>query len=221
MPRERRSFKRITGVRDPSLIVIACEGAATEPVYFEGVESQCKAIGSRLKLKILPPRKGNLSAPKHVLEQMDSYKKEFGLNTGDELCLVIDRDPQSWTEQAISDIARDCDSKQYLLALSNPAFDLWLLLHHVDVDDHPAEERATLFQNRNSALKNKLREKITGYRSSSPDIDDFWPYTELAIARAQALDTVPGTRWPNTLGTRVYLILQKILDALHKAEHRA
>lgn len=39
---------------------------------------------------------------------------------------------------------------------------------------------------------------------------NFWSHTDTAIARAQALDTEPGSRWPTTLGTRVYLILQKI-----------
>ncbi|WP_448217621.1 hypothetical protein [Endozoicomonas sp. 2B-B] len=78
MARESRSFTRISGVRDPSLIVIACEGAATEPVYFRGVADKSDALGSRLKLKVLPPREANLSAPKYVLQQMNTYKKEFG-----------------------------------------------------------------------------------------------------------------------------------------------
>ena len=47
MPREPRPFTRIKGVRDPSLIVIACEGAATEPVYFRGVADKSDALGSR------------------------------------------------------------------------------------------------------------------------------------------------------------------------------
>ncbi|WP_422451098.1 MULTISPECIES: hypothetical protein [unclassified Endozoicomonas] len=75
MAREPRPFTRIRGVRDPSLIVIACEGAATEPVYFQGVADKSDALGSRLKLKVLPPREGNLSAPRYVLQQMNTYKK--------------------------------------------------------------------------------------------------------------------------------------------------
>ena len=51
----------------------------------------------------------------------------------DELCLVIDRDKQSWTEATISEVAQFCHAKQYILALSNPCFELWLLIHHYDV----------------------------------------------------------------------------------------
>ncbi len=213
MPRERRPFHRITGVRDPSLIVIACEGAATEPVYFEGVSIKCQTLGSRLKLKILPARKGNLSAPKHVLNQMDSYRNEFSLKTHDELCLVIDRDPQSWEEDAIAHVAQECSHKEYLLALSNPAFDLWLLLHHQDVALLPPAERDVLFANKNSAIKKALKKHVRGYSSSAPDIEQFWGHTEQAIERAQRLDIDPQSRWPNALGTRVYLILEKILSA--------
>lgn len=217
MPRESRSFTRITGVRDPSLIVIACEGAATEPAYFRGVADRCRILGSRLKLRVLPTRQGNLSAPKYVLQQMDSYKKEYGIDARDELCLVIDRDPQSWEEEAIAEVAQSCAQKQYLLALSNPAFELWLLLHHEDISSLPQAHRGRLYANRNGALKREIKAHVEGYQSSAPDIDDFWHQTEQAISRAKSLDTDPASRWPNALGTRVYLILEKILAAMESA----
>ena len=49
MPGESRPFTRITGVRDPSLIVIACEGAATEPAYFRGVADRCHFLPSEIE----------------------------------------------------------------------------------------------------------------------------------------------------------------------------
>ncbi|WP_276328510.1 RloB family protein [Endozoicomonas acroporae] len=140
---------------------MACEGAATEPVYFQGVADKSDALGSRLKLKVLPPREGNLNAPRYVLQQMNTYKKEFGIGTHDELCLVIDRDQQAWEEKAISEIAKACDQKQYLLALSNPAFDLWLLLHHLDVYALTQDEQEQLYANKKSALKRKIKEYVT------------------------------------------------------------
>ncbi|MEN3753438.1 hypothetical protein ABC733_14605 [Mangrovibacter sp. SLW1] len=43
MPREKRDFNRISGVKDPSLIVIACEGEKQNNnisiVYLNGVMS--------------------------------------------------------------------------------------------------------------------------------------------------------------------------------------
>lgn len=56
MPRERREFDRRSGVKDPSLIVIACEGEKTEQDYFNSISELCDELGSRLQLKVLPPR---------------------------------------------------------------------------------------------------------------------------------------------------------------------
>ncbi len=39
MPRERREFDRRSGVKDPSLIVIACEGEKTEQQYIISFQS--------------------------------------------------------------------------------------------------------------------------------------------------------------------------------------
>jgi hypothetical protein len=45
MARERRDFVRRSGFRDASLVVIACEGAVTEPEYFEDVKARLHAPG--------------------------------------------------------------------------------------------------------------------------------------------------------------------------------
>jgi len=209
MPREKRTFTRISGVRNPSLIVIASEGRKTEPSYFKGVAQKC-AERSRIKIEVLPERKNHTSAAKDILAQMDAWKKEFGLGKGDELCIVIDRDPQSLKQDALSLLAQECDKKQYLLALSNPCFELWLLLHLDDVTSYSEAKKQQLFNNKNHYAKRKLREVNGQYNPIKINIDDFWQNTTIAIARAKALDTNPAHRWPQQLGTRVYLILEKI-----------
>ena len=214
MPRERRDFDRITGIRDPSLIVIAMEGAETEPQYFNAVSKIADESKSRLKLKILPKRENTVSAAKYVLEQMNDYKKEFGIKKTDELCLVIDRDAQSLKEANLADVARLCADKQYLLALSNPCFELWLLLHHLDVSAESEAEKQSLLANKKQFAKNKLRQIMGSYNPANLNLDDFWPQTRVAIERANALDNSPKDRWPNDLGSRVYLIMDKVLNML-------
>ena len=211
MPREKRDYVRISGIRNPSLIVIATEGEKTEQQYFEGVQGKCKEVASKIKLKILDPREGGNSAPKHVLDQLNQYKKEFGLNVHDELCMVIDRDKQAWTVAELSKVAKQCAQKQYLLALSNPCFEIWLILHLKDLDTYSDDEKEKLFENKNQYLKNELRDLLAGFNSSKLKFDDFWPHISIAIQRAEVLDTVPQDRWPNGLGSRVYLLMKKIM----------
>lgn len=214
MPRERRNFDRITGVRDPSLIVIAMEGAETEPQYFNAVSKLAEDNKSRLKLKVLPKRDNAVSAAKYVLAQMDDYKKEFGIKKTDELCLVIDRDAQSLKEANLADVAQQCATKQYLLALSNPCFELWLLLHHLDVSAESKEVKQSLLENKKKFAKTKLRQVMGSYNPANLNLDDFWLQTRVAIERAKALDSSPKDRWPNEIGSRVYLIMDKVLNML-------
>lgn len=214
MPRERRDFIRISGIRDPSLIVIATEGEKTEQQYFEGLQEKCETSPSRIHLKILEPRTTGHSSPKYVLSQLSDYKKEFGLNSNDELCMVIDRDSQSWTEAELSLVAAQCESKQFVLALSNPCFEVWLLLHIKDIDEYSQQEISDLFSNKNEALKKEIRKLLGQYNPSNLNFSDFIESIDTAIHRASVLDTDPQARWPNNFGTRVYVPVKKIMESM-------
>jgi hypothetical protein len=218
MARERRDFNRISGVRDPSLIVIATEGEKTEQQYFAGLKQKCINNSSRIKLEILPPRLAGKSSPKYVLDQLSQYKNDYGLNKYDELCMVIDRDKQSWTKAELATVARQCAQKQFLLALSNPAFEFWLLLHLKDLNTYTAEEKKELLENKGQYLKKELKLLLTGFNSSKLNFDDFWQLIPLAIQRAETLDTLPQDRWPNELGSRVYLLMKKIMLTIETAD---
>lgn len=211
MPREKRDYVRISGIRDPSLIVIATEGEKTEQQYFAGVQSKCKEAASKIKLKILEPRDNGKSAPKYVLEQLSQYKKEYGLNSHDELCMVIDRDKQSWTEAELATVAQQCAQKQYLLALSNPAFEIWLIMHLKDINTYSDTEKVRLLENKDQYLKKELRTLLGEFNPSKLDFEDFWSHMSIAIQQAKILDTVQQDRWPNELGSRVYLLMKKIM----------
>lgn len=216
MPREKRDFTRISGVRNPSLIVIATEGKNTEQQYFNGVKDKCKECSSRIHIEILPPRENGLSAPKYVLHQLNYYKKEYGINSNDELCVIIDRDKQSWTEAEISATAKECSNKQYLLALSNPCFEVWLLLHLKDIESYTELEKSQLFENKNSYLKTEIRNILGEFNPSNINIDNFWFGVDNAIQRAEKLDIKPNNRWPNSFGTRVYLVMKKLIHSINQ-----
>lgn len=216
MPRQRKSFDRNTGIKEPSLIIIAAEGQEAEQRYFEGIADKLEEQRTQLQLKVLPKRAQGNSAPQQVLNQLSDYEKEIGMDEHDELCLVIDRDRQSWTEQEIASVAQECANKQYLLALSNPCFELWLLLHNVDVNSLTDKQLEQIHNNSNGFLKKEVSRVKGGYKTSKLKIDDFWGDTEIAIERAKKLDTEPQHRWPNQVATRVYLIVEKIRQIFNK-----
>lgn len=50
MPREKRTFTRISGVRNPSLIVIASEGRKTEPSWPQQLGTRVYLILEKIQM---------------------------------------------------------------------------------------------------------------------------------------------------------------------------
>ena len=124
---EKRIFRdrnRISGVRDARLIIIATEDAKATPKYFEDLKQFSR--NSRVKVHVLE-RLDEASSPKYVLKSLIEFSQKHKLGKDDKLWAVIDVD--HWKSEEISQIAEKCSQKRYRLAVSNPCFEIWLLLH--------------------------------------------------------------------------------------------
>lgn len=212
MIRERRE-----AFRDARLIVIASEGKDTERIYFKALAKEY--TNPRVHVHILKRSEDekNNSSPEHVLEQLNEYKCQYELEADDELWLVTDKD--HWTEAMLSRVATECMQDVSMhMALSNPCFELWLLLHLVDVASLTPEEQKLWIENRrkskssNPYLKVLLRQKMGSYHESAYDVLTLIQNVEVAIERARLLDKNPADRWPQTLGTRVYLLAESVMN---------
>ena len=214
MIRERRE-----AFRDARLIVIASEGKDTERIYFKALAKEY--TNPRVHVHILKRSEDekNNSSPEHVLEQLNEYKCQYELEADDELWLVTDKD--HWTEAMLSRVATECMQDVSMhMALSNPCFELWLLLHLVDVASLTPEEQRLWMENRrkskssNPYLKVLLRQKMGSYHESAYDVLTLIVHVEVAIERARLLDKNPADRWPQTLGTRVYLLAESVMNRI-------
>lgn len=214
--RKSSSRTRVEEVRDARLIVVAAEGAYTERIYL--TELAREHAGRQVYVKVLQREEAakNNSSPAHVLAQLKQYEHEFSIGEKDELWLVIDRD--RWTEQMLSEVAQVCQQDPNMkMALSNPCFELWLLLHLEDICTLPAETQQAYLENLRATsnadplLKVRLRELMGSYHESSYDTMKLLPTVGVAITRAQEMDVNPQDRWPQTLGTRVYKLALSII----------
>lgn len=210
--RERRE-----AFRDARLIVIASEGKDTERIYFNALAEEY--MNPRVHVHILERSDNeiNNSSPEHVLKQLNDYKDQYELESDDELWLVVDRD--RWTEAMLSQVATECAQDNYMhMALSNPCIELWLLLHLVNVTLLPPEELQLWMENRRRSknadpyLKVRLRQEMGSYHESDYDAKMLIKHVEIAIERAKLLDKIPADRWPQTLGTRVYLLAESVMN---------
>lgn len=211
--RKRKDFVRLEGVRSARLVVIASEGRCTESIYFSAVRDTLKA--SNVHVEILR-RDSDESSPESVHAQLVEFMREFNIDDDDELWLVIDRD--RWHEKMLSQVAQLCSQNEHLkFCMSNPCFELWLLLHLEDIKEYDEDTMESLRNNRKRKsgttwLKQRMRDLMGSYSESSFDAYGLLPKVSDAIDRAKELDINPSDRWPQTVGTRVYLLMNSILD---------
>ena len=167
--RERRE-----AFRDARLIVIASEGKDTERIYFKALAKEY--TNPRVHVHILERSvdEQNNSSPEHVLKQLNDYKNLYDLEADDELWLVVDKD--QWKDKMLSRVATECALEVSMhMALSNPCFELWLLLHLEDIVSLTSEEQKLWMENRRKSknadpyLKVRLRQKLGSYHESAYD----------------------------------------------------
>jgi len=152
------------------VIIISCEGQNTEPQYFQTIKNKLSDDISVLLEVHIVPRDDNKSAPKYVLsdlqqviEEKYDYKKDY-----DQMWLVLDREKVRARRTEILDILPECKNKDYKIALTNPTFEFWLLLHIVNIKEY---DKKSLFENKKIKkskryLEKELSEKLNGYDKS-------------------------------------------------------
>lgn len=194
----RRSFQRPSGERPyRKLFVLATEGRRTEPEYFSIFNDDDCTV------HIECIRSGSKSSPAHVLKRMERRLKEKGLKKTDEAWLVVDTD--KWTDVQLSCLHSWSLEKEKTyrgLAVSNPGFEYWLLLHF---DEGSKIDGMQCCLDR---LKHHLPDydKGIGIRSFPREL------IERAVERARKRDAPPCEDWPRNPGaTTVYRLVANIL----------
>lgn len=190
-----RLLDRPHDFRSSKLFVIATEGEKTEEQYFRLFHS------SQIRIRILPTGEDGRSSPQHVIERLNAFKQEDGIDENDMLWLVVDVD--RW--HRLKSVCAEAKEKGYYLAVSNRCFEVWLCLHFQDLlpEDKICDD-----------FKRRLRTILGSYNSSNLDLSKYKPYIQDAISRAKKLDINPNENFPSTLGTHVYKLVESIQENL-------
>lgn len=199
-------------VGKPRLYVIAAEGQKTEPQYFDalrihyGKEHQ----ESRLHVHILrrPAEEDGKSAPQYVQQMLDDFLQEnqdYDFQEYDELWMVIDTD--RWKIETLYELITVCKKRNYFIAVSNPCFELWLILHLTSFEKVKEDiENATEKSRKCKQLRGSIQQNLHlggNYR-------EYIPLIPQAIERAKNLDITPEIEFPENIYTRVYRLVEKL-----------
>ncbi len=123
--------RRISQVKDPKKVyLLACEGRHTERKYFEGVKDKKSQLNivDYIEIEIFKKSHPDLSNPLKILDELRGIADSKGIDAN-EICLVVDRDPGSFTDSQYEEVVGKCEKEGYSLYLSNPNFEIWLLFH--------------------------------------------------------------------------------------------
>lgn len=200
-PKIGRGYATSLDRRTRRKFVVACEGEKSEEIYLRFMTANLR----RVEVVPLSTGEDGHSAPQHILERVLGEKRRFAGQSAEtiEFWMVFDVDHHfvgrnaHRTHKVISEAARHGIS----VALSNPCFELWLLLH--------LEEAPVPCSKAN--CETRLRAHLKGYQHNRFDPTALKSGLRVAIERARALDD--GERVPPSPATQLHLLLEAILNS--------
>lgn len=207
-------YRRKSEIRsEKRFFVISVEGEVDEKEYFEAlIKREFGCHLNEVKVWIIPAQDGE-SSPQYVLDRLDTKVKEFALDGEDIKWLVVDTD--RW-QRILPGISQQCRQKGYRLCVSNPCFELWLYLHLLELSDlnHSIKSLGP------DITKSKLRRSMDSIRQErykSPQYAGYHMHLSYgglkkAETNAEQLDVNKAEGYPNSIGTRVYLVTRDLLD---------
>lgn len=180
--RSREALKRVPGQREPRVqLLIVCEGAQTEPNYFIALRRKLRL--SSVEVKVQSDK--NTSDPKRVVDfalkqrakQLKEARRSQVLGEYDEVWCVMDVENPA-DNPLFHEAIQQAKREKLQLAVSNPAFEYWFLLHF--------EDTSSGFKD-GQQLKKRLKQHQSSYHESKPMFDELYPHTQLAIQRAKRI----------------------------------
>lgn len=131
----KREKERKQGTREAKPRLILCfEDGQSAPSYFEAYRIDNRLTKKSFIVDFNSSVTDPLSVVKRAIEKKEYLvsNKEFVIEEGDQVWAIVDVDRHETLRKAIQ-LAKDNDIK---LAISNPCFEYWILLHFEDCAPH-------------------------------------------------------------------------------------
>ncbi len=166
-----------------------CGGLKTEPAYLDGLRALARANSKVLAVQARGVSPAQLVArAARVLEDNPGFY--------DETWCVFDVD-----DFDLQGVAAQAKQAGIRLAVSNPCFELWLVLHH---DEHRAVVSC-------DKIAERLRQLVPRYDKTRLRFTDFAHGVEAAVERAQKLEP-SGEKHDINPSTGVWRLVERIVQ---------
>ncbi len=188
----------------PRKVFIFTEGSVTEQRYFQEFNEFFKIPQARVRVI---DRESTHSSPDSVIGYVIDFQKsirkvESDISAHYVYWLVVDTD--RWGAN-LAKTVDDAYQRNFDVAISNPCFEIWLLLHYQDADSVKDNESVL-------CSKSAINQAIHSNRISGSNEKDYFAKTETAIMNSRKLDVNPKQRLLPHIGTRIYNLASLLLE---------
>lgn len=123
-----------------------------------------------------------------VLEYLNNQMNLLDYNPKiDKINLIIDRDKNSFKDFQYDSLLEDCKEKNISLYVSNPSFEVWLLMHFDEFDyldfDKLLENKRVGTSKKARKYADKMLSEISGYDKTNLNFSNFIDKVDAAIER--------------------------------------
>jgi len=173
-PERSRSLStlyRTSGKKLPrKRLIVVCEGAETEPRYFQAIRQRHRL--PTLSIQIVKGKGDPKNVVKEAVKQKDALEDKR-----DEVWCVFDTEIRT-NNPTFDEAVQKSRAMNLRLAVSNPAFEYWYVLHF-ESTDRPFQDAG--------AVLNALLQHIPDYDKSSDVFHELEAKTAIAVENARQL----------------------------------
>lgn len=221
------------------IIFLSCEGSVTEEEYIEvlsriydGVKSRVQIISvAEDEVHTLPKNRTKeqnqvlgKSKPWQLVERINKFREEkeakyeFSKYPEDEFWIVSDVDDNLDNHKIkFENAIQECERKGYKYAISNPFFEIWLLLHHDEVSEEDKKYAVTETHQYEATdhFRIRLKEKDAPLKDQKHLNFEHYSDEKVRLAVERAKDLMgENEKIPSDYGTYVYKIVEEILEVV-------
>lgn len=221
------------------IIFLSCEGSVTEEEYIEVLSRIYDGVKSRVQIISVAEdevhthpknrtREQNQvlgkSKPWQLVERINKFKEEkeakyeFSKYPEDEFWIVSDVDDNLDNHKIkFENAIQECERKGYKYAISNPFFEIWLLLHHDEVNEEDKKYAVTETHQYEATdhFRIRLKEKDAPLKDQKHLNFEHYSDEKVRLAVERAKDLMgENEKIPSDYGTYVYKIVEEILEVV-------
>ena len=215
------NLERPKGNEEPkSKYYIIPEGNNTEIQYFCGIRDNAEELSIKSLIEIvLIENDEDEEGQSHPKRKLSNFNKDLKagkftyLKNFDKVIFVIDRDPQNFSEAQLDEFIQKCENDRYLVCLSNPTFELFLIMHDDRIFDLDRQE---MLENRRATRRSRrfLEKKLSEFfecNKTNLNFEKFKPNIKKAIENENKF-CEDLEKLKNELGSNVGKLLDSIIE---------